>query len=382
MATSTGEVEKINVRSPYYLVVDSENAPAGYTPPATVTQPVGCGEQINVGEDVGTRIYEVDVTDRSGDFRINYTIYSPVKITYQLTEDASPTVVGYRGSAHYEQQLEQLGVSPSELTELVDAEFHNSYIDITRATDSASTLTITVEAPLQTDRYLISLSCPDLTPVPIFTPPVTPPSNFDLLDGSETIAFYLRQATPYDLGFNVFGNIYINGTLVKTRSLSANNLEYFVFSNESLSWGPISSIYGTSPSGQPDTLNPSYLIQGDNLIEIEFSWNDPSFIPMQEIIFEFFFNRTGIFQNTNVSEYQWAWHECQGTYDLFGFDGVFVRDARVAAIASTGGKAFRNGVKRSFNYNTEDQEITESSQENTLGVSTFHQVSGCTDPTP
>ena len=380
MATSTGEVEKINVRSPYYLVVDSENAPAGYTPPATVTQPVGCGEQINVGEDVGTRIYEVDVTDRSGDFRINYTIYSPVKITYQLTEDASPTVVGYRGSAHYEQQLEQLGVSPSELTELVDAEFHNSYIDITRATDSASTLTITVEAPLQTDQYLLSLNCPDLTEAPIFTPPVTPPSNFDLLDGSETIAFYLDQQSA-SLGFNIEAKIYINGTLVKTRSVN-DVQEYFIFSDESLSWSPISSIYGTSPSGQPDTISPSSLIQGDNLIEIEFNWNDPAFNAIQEIPFRFSFIRTGVFRNTNVNAYQWAWYECQGTYDLFGFDGVFVTDARVAYIGNSTLQMFRDGVKRSFNYNTEDQEITESPQENTILVNTFHQVSGCTDPTP
>ena len=132
MATSTGEVEKINVRSPFYLTVDSEDAPDAYTPPATLTQPLRCGEQINVGEDVGTRIYEVDVTNRSGAFRINYTIYRPIKITYQLTEDASPTVVGYRGGDTHKQELIDLGISESELTNLVSGDFDNSYIEITR----------------------------------------------------------------------------------------------------------------------------------------------------------------------------------------------------------------------------------------------------------
>ena len=190
MATSTGEVEKINVRSPFYLTIDSEDAPPAYTPPATLTQPLGCGGQINIGEDVGTRIYEVDVTNRSGTFRINYTIYSPIKITYQLTEDSSPTVVGYLGGDTHEQELIDMGVPPSELTNLVSGDFDNSYIQITRTSDAASTLKITVEAPLPTDEYRLLMQCPDETAAPesTFSLPTTPPTNTDLLDGSQTLS--------------------------------------------------------------------------------------------------------------------------------------------------------------------------------------------------
>lgn len=226
MATSTGEVEKINVRSPFYLTVDSEDAPPAYTPPATLTQPLGCGEEINVGEDVGTRIYEVDVSNRSGTFRINYTIYRPIKITYQLTEDASPTVVGYRGGETHKQELIDLGIPSSELTNLASGDFDNSYIQITRTSDSASTLTITVDAPLETDEYRLLMQCPDETVITeAATNPDLPAVNSLVPD---TQAMYINFKRNGD-GHIREGDgsesleIYINGTLTDTISAAALN---------------------------------------------------------------------------------------------------------------------------------------------------------------
>lgn len=226
MATSTGEVEKINVRSPFYLTVNSDDAPPDYTPPATLTQPVGCGEQINVGEDVGTRIYEVDVSNRSGTFRINYTIYRPIKITYQLTEDSAPTVVGYLGGDTHKQELIDLGVPSSELTNLESGDFDNSYIQITRTSDATSTLTITVEAPLATDEYRLLMQCPDET---VITEPATNPSLptvNSLVPNTEAMYFSFRREEQGHIREGDGGEsleIYINGTLTDTLSPAALN---------------------------------------------------------------------------------------------------------------------------------------------------------------
>ena len=219
MATSTGEVEKINVRSPFYLTIDSEDAPPAYTPPATLTQPLGCGGQINIGEDVGTRIYEVDVTNRSGSFTINFTINIPIKITYQLTEDSSPTVVGYKGNNEYEQELIDMGISSSELTGLSSGTAQGG-IPVTRSTDSASTLTITIEAPMATDDYQLIMGCPDQTAAPetSFSLPSTPPTNTDLLTGSETLGIDFNISYTHSFLSSVSLKVYIGGSLVETIS--------------------------------------------------------------------------------------------------------------------------------------------------------------------
>jgi hypothetical protein len=219
-----GEVEKINVRSPYYLTVDSSDAPPDYTPPATLTQTLECGGEVNIGEDVGTRIYEIDMADRSGTFTINYTIYTPVKITTQVTGE-SVVNRGYIGGDTNKQQLIDIGVASSDLTGLTSGDFAQGGIAISKSTDAQATLTITVDAPLKTDNYKISMACPAKTVVTQPTVP-SPPSVNDncLVSGSE--ALYMKF--PKTLGCGTIrssdGNeqmdIFINGTKTDTLSVS------------------------------------------------------------------------------------------------------------------------------------------------------------------
>jgi len=389
MATSTGEVEKINVRSPFYLTVDSEGAPSSgeplppdYNPPSTLTQPLPCGEQINIGEDVGTRIYEVDVTDRSGDFRINYTIYTPIKITYQLTEDTSPTVIGYRGGDTREEELIELGIPPSELTNLASGDFDNSYIQITRTSDAESTLTITIEAPLDTDEYRLLMQCPDITSAPetVFSLPPTPPTDTNLLADSQTIGFTLQVFSASLVPDSTSMSVYINDSLVSQISPASLNLNLLsvtpsiIFTNiSSLNWASL-----VTPSKirtqLPIVVDNSSFKVGDNKIAFKLNW-DTSVFDSQIFLKLMEFIRTGIFRNTTDNEYQFAWHNYQGTYSFYGFTDKY--DTEVRNIANSS-QLISEDVMYSFIYNTTTKNVSASTDTNPLPMYLSGESSGAT----
>ncbi len=373
-----GEVEKINVRSPYYLTVDSQGSPSSgepvppeYDPPSTLTQPLECGNEVNVGEDVGTRIYEVDATNRSGTFTLSYTIYTPVKITYQFTEDASPTVVGYRGGDVHEQELIDMGIPASELTGLVSGEFDNAGIPIVRSTDTASTLTITVEAPLQTDNYRLVMGCPDETAAPVstFSLPATPPTNTDLLDGSQTLALAFLNQTSGILPVSPIMKVYINDSLVQTLSPASFGYEdksqvpTIIFSGVSgLSWASVVNPFNKTPV----IVDNSSFISGDNRIGISLEWDTDDWgswlRPKIDIM------RTGIFRNTTANEYQFAYYEYQGTFSFYGATDRF--DTEVNAIG-TDLVPFESGKKFVFNYNTTTRTVSNITLSNAFPDTAF-----------
>lgn len=378
MATSTGEVEKINVRSPFYLTVDSEGAPPAYTPPATLTQPLGCGEQINIGEDVGTRIYEVDMTNRSGTFTINYTIYKPVKITTQVTGDAAVDR-GYLGGDDHAQELIDIGIPSSELTGLTSGAFDQNTIDIVRATDTEATLTITVEAPLATDQYQLSMSCPAETadPTSSFSLPTTPPTNTDLLSGSATLgmSFDRFAGTAYALPVSPSLKIYVNGSLVETILGSNLNIDSddsipsVVFSNVSgLGWASNVQSFGQSPI----IVDNSSFISGSNKISLQFNWdesvwNSSLFIPTIS------FYRTGIFRNTTDNEYQFAYPYYQDTFSYYGGTSIYTTEVRLIGVDYF---LFSQGVEYSFIYNTTTRTVSNSTDTNRLTVTQQSQATG------
>ena len=100
------------------------------------------------------------MTNRSGTFTINYTIYKPVKITTQVTGDAAVDR-GYLGGDDHAQELIDIGISSSELTGLTSGAFAQGGIAINRSTDTAATLTITVGSTISNRPISIinELSC-------------------------------------------------------------------------------------------------------------------------------------------------------------------------------------------------------------------------------
>ncbi len=368
MATSTGEVEKINVRSPFYLTVDSEDAPPAYTPPATLTQPLGCGEEINIGEDVGTRIYEVDVSNRSGTFRINYTIYRPIKITYQLTEDSAPTVVGYRGGDTHKQELIDSGIPSSELTNLASGDFDNSYIEITRTSDAASTLTITVDAPLESDDYRLLMQCPDETVIE--TPSAGAPSDYNLDTGTITVLLKI-PFTYSDNPSTTAMNIHLNGELIETLSPASLNFvagqtRLIVFSTE--------SGYNYAGGGSVITVsNEEFLANQYNTFSFSFeTGTENDYVSTGTIRVE----TTALFQNPSSGNLEWADPTKYGTYSNYGYSTVpFPPIPKISAQSQNSNFNFRDEIQKGFTinpsfYQSNDPEIGNLStyEQNIQGV--------------
>ena len=348
MATSTGTTERINVRSPYYITVDSTGAPTSptdptpvepipdeYNPPATITQVVPCPEStnqaVNIANDAGTRIYRIDTSGTEGSISLSFTIKEPIKISHQLSTESSPTVVGYQGDSSYEQDLIALGIPASELTSLGTTNFGFS-ISIPTSHATSGHLDLTIEAPLRTDEYKITFGCPDTIKVSqtLPSPPVSiPPSTYDFVSGTDAmmIKMYpsdgsgnLRYAeSPSTLTLKV----YVDGALAKTISASELNFassdpSYLVFSNQSSTniAGTTISVSNVSSS----TIN-KYTIN-----TIGFEFNQYVSMPKFESLI------TQLFENSDTGDNEWADPYKFYSYDFYSYAD---RDAIRAALTST-----------------------------------------------
>jgi hypothetical protein len=151
---------KINTRSPYFISALDSDEPvlAEYSQPATRTQYVSCGDEANVGTDVGTVIYQLDIDGRTGTPSITYTASIPIK--FEFVFDGTTVTTNYYGDDAYEQTLLDAGVPQSELNGLGSGEQTGTINLPTRASDDPETYDIKVFAPYPTDKYKIVFNCP------------------------------------------------------------------------------------------------------------------------------------------------------------------------------------------------------------------------------
>jgi len=370
MATSTGTTERINVRSPYYITVDSTGAPTSptdptpvepipdeYNPPATMTQVVPCPEStnqaVNIANDAGTRIYRIDTSGTEGSISLSFTIKEPIKISHQLSTESSPTVVGYQGDSSYEQDLIALGIPPSELTSLGTTNFGFS-ISIPTSHATSGHLDLTIEAPLRTDEYKITFGCPDTIKVSqtLPSPPVSiPPSTYDFVSGTDAL---MVKMYPSD----GFGNlryaenpsaltlkIYVDGTVVKTISASelsfaSSDPSYMVFSNQASTKVAGTDIVAANASSSSINKNV------ENTIGFQFN----QYVSMPR--FEFI--TTQLFENSDTGNNEWADPYKMYTYDFYSYAN------RNAVEAALGGSPFL--IPRKGNYASGNSIVFEANE--------------------
>lgn len=335
MATSTGTAEKINVRSPFYITVDSTGAPTSssdptpveplpdeYTPPATVTQVLDCDANTTtstgVANDVGTRIFRINTAGRTGTMSLSFIIEQPVKISHQFSTDASPTVVGYRGSSEYEQELIDLGIPAGDLTGLGVTNFGFPVTIPASHTDSGH-FDLTLEAPLRTDSYQVIFGCPDAVEVSqtLPDPPVTVPDNtYDLIDGTEAVMvkmypssgnYSLRYAPDPDV---LTMKMYINGSLITTfdnndLNFDGSNPIYIALSNQTNT-----NVAGTSISALNVASNTIDQYQTNT---IGFQFNQNVSMPKFEFI------STKLFENGDTDANEWADPHKMYTFDFYSY---------------------------------------------------------------
>ena len=124
------QLYKMNVRSPFFVVANSEGKPESiteedpqdqteedqpdtpdeYIEPTDQTEIVTCGKIIKVGVDVGTRFFKLDTEGNTGDFSITWTVKRPIRIvaSYNTATGSYHTFFNgnlFIGNSQYEQEL-------------------------------------------------------------------------------------------------------------------------------------------------------------------------------------------------------------------------------------------------------------------------------------
>jgi len=230
----TTELYKMNVRSPYYVVVteegkpdsiaadfsqdddtpeDDENLPdepVEFVIPDIGTQDVVCGETVNVSSDIGVRKYALKGSeDLNGDFTVTYRVNKPIKISSSNPQTDTGVAISYShnfgryvGDVQHKLALENaIAASQNIYTQhLTDGEATGTFTH-TKSTGTGK-VTWTVNAPIENDDYSLTFGCPasDDIPVGSRTLPATPPANNEIV--MNVLAFWWMDNTNIDSGGN------------------------------------------------------------------------------------------------------------------------------------------------------------------------------------
>lgn len=156
-------MQKINVKSPFYLTANSE-VPTVVVPPTAPVQTiqVNCGETYNTGTDVGENLFEFN-TPEVGTVTLSIT-GNQVPIRFVADWDGNEADTGYIGLSDYDAQLIAANIDPADIN-TANPSNKNTIITINKTTATPTLVTLRAYAPLVNDDYEVSFSCP---------PPVVP----------------------------------------------------------------------------------------------------------------------------------------------------------------------------------------------------------------
>lgn len=222
------EIEKMNIRNPFFITatgegapdlpdavedpVDDPDVPAIYVQPETLTQNVVCGQEINIGEDVGGRIYNFDVGEATGNVTIDYIVNVPISIvgTWNATTPSFSTT-GYVGNDLYEQDLLDAGISSGNMS--LGTGVQTGTVTISKTAATPTTVSVLVSAPLRTDDYKLTFNCPSAPAVtdPGVNIPSTIPSHTSFVEQIPAFYVYKHPQSNFNLQLKVndvvWGNI-------------------------------------------------------------------------------------------------------------------------------------------------------------------------------
>lgn len=206
-------VEKINIRNPFYITADGEGAPdlpatesdpvddpdvpAIYVPPAQVTQAVQCGDEVNVGSDVGGKIYTLNVGSTTGNVTVNYTVNVPISITaFWNTSVPTFSTTDYVGNNIFEQELLDAGISSGSMS--LSSGVQTGTVTVNKTAATPETVSFLVSAPLQTDDYKLVFNCPAAPSIsaPAGNVPSTTPSHTGFVE--QIPAFFIQHEDSFN----------------------------------------------------------------------------------------------------------------------------------------------------------------------------------------
>mgnify|MGYP003108686309 FL=1 len=315
------DIQKINVRSPFYITVVDEGAPDepataddpidDPTPPAdtvqpdTLTQEVLCGETVKVGEDIGGKIYNLKVGAATGTVTINYTVNIPISITATWnTTVPNFSTSGYVGNSDFEQELLDSGITSGNMN--LASGVQTGSVTINKTAASPETVSVLVSAPLPTDDYQLTFNCPSAPSVSPGTLPSSPTvTKGTLID--VVPAFYLANARNAYLKLTVNGTQVVNvgGSYIFPDTYYAftdfntvgNYAIGHIFENSSVSGGVTTQLTPTQHLAKSTYFNTDV-----NVIEIEIihKQNTKSFA-----IADLYYNKGGIVYDDRTSSFRY-----------------------------------------------------------------------------
>jgi len=153
-------MDKINIRSPYYLTTEQKQVVPPPPPPAPTlpqTVQVNCGDTWLTGIDVGSKFYELN-TSETGNVDI-FIGGNDVPVKFTLEWDGNSVTTGYIGLDTYDQQLIDAGVTIGEIA-TGDPSTKNTTLTINKTAATPTLVKLTVDAPLVNDSYSLEFDCP------------------------------------------------------------------------------------------------------------------------------------------------------------------------------------------------------------------------------
>jgi len=313
----TKVTEKINIRNPFYITADGEGAPDlpaapedpidnplvpyAYVEPAQVTQTVQCGEEVNVGEDVGGKIYTLNVGKATGNVTIDYTVNVPISITgYWDTTTPNFSSTGYVGNDIFEQDLLDAGISGGSMN--LGSGIQTGTVTINKTAETPETVNVLVSAPLRTDDYQLTFNCPSAPAVtaPVGNVPSTIPSNTGFFE--QIPAFYVQM----DDNFNntIFDlQLKVNDTIVVSNFTTTGWYVFTDYDGVQTNFGVHRDVadYGGAHSSSP-ARNQGYTSGAGNCVS---AWSTPTTFYAQSDYFNTDLNKIEFIYTLKSNQPRW-----------------------------------------------------------------------------
>lgn len=358
------DTHKINVRSPFFITATGEGAPdipdavddpiddpvvpEEYVQPETLTQTILCGETINVGEDVGGRIYTLQVGAATGDVTINYSVNTPISITgYWDTTTPDFSSTGYVGNDDFEQNLLDAGIEAGDMN--LGSGVQTGTVTINKTGATPETVNVLVSAPLPTDDYSLTFNCPSAPTVTAPTLP-DPPSltNATLVD--VVPAFYTQYVDNANIEMRV------NGVLIQHQSTDYIGTDrYYAFSDFSIVGSyAIGQSYETRTvvnSVETQTTPTTYLAKSTyfntDVNKIEFTITPIS--SQRYATVYLYYQKGGIVYDDRIADFRYIKYT-QSDLNYFNIVRGFVGDSAIQAFGGHNISTLSKPVKIEFYY--------------------------------
>ncbi len=216
---SVTNIKKMNVRSPYYVVVKGDEA-AEVTPTETVIteETFVCGGTKSIGAFVGKKKYNISAIGRdNGDYTVSFSgVKFPIKYRIGLASNIDNISFTTKGLDTYATEWGNAGENTADL-DAAGSYPNGLTFDATYTSTGDDAIMLEVYHPLiSTVDYSFSLSCADVTPV------ATP-----VADGFVTVISLINQLS--NVGTRSAGDLFLNNSVAlspsfMTSQVSSNNV--------------------------------------------------------------------------------------------------------------------------------------------------------------